>query len=149
MAMKLNESLLNTLADAVEGSLSKYRQTADNAFVTDIYLQPLRDSAELKIYDDDEDLAVIPVKQLAEIPEDTFYPEMEKVLRKILQKIDSCESLEKLAIWKPFSFVMVDEEKETYYELMLVDDDTALVSQTLMEGLDKDLDEFLLQLLND
>ena len=42
---------------------------------------------------------------------------------------------------------MVDDDKETYYELMLIDDDTALVSQTLMEGLDKELDDFLSDLL--
>lgn len=147
MSMKFNESLLKTLSDAINGALKKFRQSDDLSVVTDIYLQPLHDSAELRIYDDDEELAVVSIPQLNDIPEDVFYVEMEKLLRKSLQQIDKLESLETLSIWKPFSFVMVDDDKETYYELMLIDDDTALVSQTLMEGLDKELDDFLSDLL--
>lgn len=147
MSMKFNESLLKTLSDAINGALKKFRQSDDLSVVTDIYLQPLHDSAELRIYDDDEELAVVSIPQLNDIPEDVFYVEMEKQLRKSLQQIDKLESLETLSIWKPFSFVMVDDDKETYYELMLIDDDTALVSQTLMEGLDKELDDFLSDLL--
>lgn len=147
MSMKFNESLLKTLSDAINGALKKFRQSDDLSIVTDIYLQPLHDSAELRIYDDDEELAVVSIPQLNDIPEDVFYVEMEKQLRKSLQQIDKLESLETLSIWKPFSFVMVDDDKETYYELMLIDDDTALVSQTLMEGLDKELDDFLSDLL--
>lgn len=147
MSMKFNESLLKTLSDVINGALKKFRQSDDLSVVTDIYLQPLHDSAVLRIYDDDEELAVVSIPQLNDIPEDVFYVEMEKLLRKSLQQIDKLESLETLSIWKPFSFVMVDEDKETYYELMLIDDDTALVSQTLMEGLDKELDDFLSDLL--
>lgn len=147
MSMKFNESLLKTLSDVINGALKKFRQSDDLSVVTDIYLQPLHDSAVLRIYDDDEELAVVSIPQLNDIPEDVFYVEMEKQLRKSLQQIDKLESLETLSIWKPFSFVMVDEDKETYYELMLIDDDTALVSQTLMEGLDKELDDFLSDLL--
>ena len=147
MSMKFNESLLKTLSDAINGALKKFRQSEDLSVVTDIYLQPLHDSAVLRIYDDDEELAVVSIPQFNDIPEDVFYVEMEKQLRKSLQQIDKLESLETLSIWKPFSFVMVDDDKETYYELMLIDDDTALVSQTLMEGLDKELDDFLSDLL--
>lgn len=147
MSMKFNESLLKTLSDVINGALKKFRQSDDLSVVTDIYLQPLHDSAVLRIYDDDEELAVVSIPQLNDIPEDVFYVEMEKQLRKSLQQIDKLESLETLSIWKPFSFVMVDDDKETYYELMLIDDDTALVSQTLMEGLDKELDDFLSDLL--
>lgn len=147
MSMKFNESLLKTLSDAINGALKKFRQSDDLSVVTDIYLQPLHDSAELRIYDDDEELAVVSIPQLNDIPEDVFYVEMEKQLRKSLQQIDKLESLETLSIWKPFSFVMVDDDKETYYELMLIDDDTALVSQALLEGLDKELDDFLNDLL--
>ena len=45
------------------------------------------------------------------------------------------------------SFVLVDEDKETVAELLLVDDDTILVDDELLKGLDKELDEFLKNLL--
>ena len=46
-----------------------------------------------------------------------------------------------------YSFVLVDEDKETVAELLLIDDDTLLVDDELLKGLDKELDEFLKNLL--
>ena len=54
---------------------------------------------------------------------------------------------EKLTILKPYSFVLVDDEKETVAELLLVDDDTLLVNDELLKGLDEELDSFLKELL--
>ena len=48
---------------------------------------------------------------------------------------------------KPFSFVLVDEDKETITELLLMDDDTLLVNEELLKGLDEELDTFLKELL--
>jgi hypothetical protein len=52
-----------------------------------------------------------------------------------------------LTILKPYSFVLVDEERETIAELLLVDDDTLLVNDELLKGLDQELDAFLKELL--
>lgn len=52
-----------------------------------------------------------------------------------------------MTILKPFSFVLVDEDKETLAELLLIDDDTLLVNEELLKGLDEELDEFLKKLL--
>jgi hypothetical protein len=41
----------------------------------------------------------------------------------------------------------VDDEKETVAELLLVDDDTLMLSSELLEGLDEELDDFLKKLL--
>ena len=54
---------------------------------------------------------------------------------------------DKVTILKPYSFVLVDEDKETVTELLLVDDDTMLVNDELLKGLDKELDDFLKELL--
>jgi hypothetical protein len=48
---------------------------------------------------------------------------------------------------KPFSFVLVDDDKETIAELLLLDDDTLLVNEELLKGLDEELDAFLKDLL--
>lgn len=50
----------------------------------------------------------------------------------------------RVSILKP---VLVDEDKETVTELLLVDDDTMLVNDELLKGLDKELDDFLKELL--
>jgi hypothetical protein len=54
-----------------------------------------------------------------------------------------------MAILKPFSFVLEDEDKESLEELYLVDDDTAILHEELMVDLDKDLDDFLDKLLKE
>jgi hypothetical protein len=56
-------------------------------------------------------------------------------------------AFDKLTIMKPFSFVLVDDDKETIAELLLLDDDTLLVNEELLKGLDEELDAFLKDLL--
>ena len=53
----------------------------------------------------------------------------------------------KLQIIQPYSFVYVDEDKETIAELLLMDDDTLIVTDGLLQGLDEELNEFLKDLL--
>ena len=50
---------------------------------------------------------------------------------------------------KPYSFVLVDEDKETLCDLYLVDDETVIVDGELLKGLDEDLDDFLKKLLEE
>ena len=53
-----------------------------------------------------------------------------------------------LNLLKPYSFVLVDDEKETVADLLLIDDeDTLLLSGELLKGLDEELDAFLKDLL--
>ena len=44
-------------------------------------------------------------------------------------------------------FILVDEEKETIADLLLMDDDTMIISEGLLQGLDEELDAFLKDLL--
>ena len=57
--------------------------------------------------------------------------------------------VENMSILKPFSFVLEDDDKESIEELYLVDDETVIIDPDLMEGLDKDLNDFLENLLKD
>ena len=41
----------------------------------------------------------------------------------------------------------VDDDRETIAELLLMDDDTLLVNEELLKGLDEELDSFLKELL--
>ena len=78
---------------------------------------------------------------------DDFYEDAERIFRTVLCRMKENGSFDKLTILKPYSFVLVDEDKETISELLLVDDDTLLVNDELLKGLDKELDDFLKDLL--
>lgn len=147
--MEISESLSRKLADAVKNALGGYLVKTDSPIVTDIHLQPLRDSGELVISDDDKELGRVQAEEIAIVSEEDFYKEMETILRAVLQRLDGEIHLDTLGLWKPYSFVMVDDEGDTMSELMLFDDDTQLVSQTLMAGLDEELEQFLKDLMVD
>ena len=79
---------------------------------------------------------------------DEFYTEVEGVLRSEIETLREGGMLDKVCLLKPYSFVLVDDDKETVSELMLVDDeDTLLLDGELLKGLDQELDDFLKNLL--
>lgn len=101
------------------------------------------------IYDDDDKvLARTIVNEWVEYDSDDFYAVVEPILRTELEALKATGLLEKLSLMKPYSFVLVDEEKETVAELLLVDDEeTLLLNDELLKGLDEELDAFLKDLL--
>ena len=147
--MRLSESSFQEIKTLLTEVINGFRRPQEQSVVTDIHIMPVRETGEVTISDDDNDLATTCLSDLVEIPEEDFYQVMEKALRSILKEIDSNQPLEDLAIWKPFSFVLVDDDRETVAELMLFDEDNTLLSQSLMQGLDEELDGFLKQLLSD
>jgi hypothetical protein len=72
---------------------------------------------------------------------------VENVIRSALNKHKA--TIEQMAILKPYSFVLEDEDHEHLAELYLVDDETVIIVTELMADLDKDLDSFLENLLKD
>ena len=141
--MKLSESSFQEIKALIKEALNEFHRPQEQAVVTDIHIMPIRETGEVTISDDDRDLATTRLSDLVEIPEEDFYQVMEKALRRILKDIDEVDPLENLAIWKPFSFVLVDDDRETIAELMLFDEDNTLLSQGLMQGLDEELDSVL------
>ena len=147
--MRLSESSFQEIKTLINEALKEFRGPKEQSVVTDIHIMPIRETGEVTVSDDDRDLATTRLSDLVEIPEEDFYQVMEKALRRILKDIDQVQPWENLAIWKPFSFVLVDDDRETVAELMLFDDDNTLLSQSLMQGLDEDLDAFLKDLLSE
>ena len=145
--MRLSESSFQGIKALIVDALKEFQRPQEQSVVTDIHIMPIRETGEVTVSDDDRDLVTTQLSDLADIPEDIFYEVMEKALRRILKDIDEVQPLESLAIWKPFSFVLVDDDRETVAELMLFDDDNTLLSQSLMQGLDEELDKFLKDLL--
>ena len=147
--MRLSESSFQQIKALINEALKEFHRPQEQAVVTDVHIMPIRETGEVTVSDDDRDLASTRLSDLVEIPEEDFYQVMEKSLRRILKDIDEVDPLENLAIWKPFSFVLVDDEGETVAELMLFDEDNTLLTQGLMQGLDEELDTFLKDLLSD
>lgn len=146
--MKISSQSHNSIADTIKKAVEKYG-TAKQSAITDIHLQPNPETGELVIFnDDDEVLANVVVAEWVYANLENFYEDAEMLFKKILNQLRKANEFSLLRILKPYSFVLVDGEKETLAELMLVDDeDTLLLSGELLKGLDEELDTFLKDLL--
>ncbi|MCI1683355.1 MAG: hypothetical protein LKI39_12480 [Bacteroides sp.] len=146
--MKLSQSSLSLIEATVKQAVNKYACGCEQTIVTDIHILANQNSGELSIFDDDEEeLANNIIEEWMTYEGDDFYDNIERVLCTILNKVKNEGVLDQLTILKPYSFVLVDEEKETVAELLLMDDDTLLVNEELLKGLDEELDNFLKDLL--
>lgn len=146
--MKLSQQSLSIIESAIQKAAGKYLCGCEQTIVTDIHLQPDQASGQLNIFnDDDEELDNVMIEEWATYDEDDFLDAVQPILKSVLCKMKDAGSFDKLTILKPYSFVLVDEEKETVAELLLIDDDTLLVDDELLKGLDKELDDFLKLLL--
>ena len=116
--------------------------------MTDIHIRVSQDSGELTAFDDDDkEITRCVIEQWIENKDDSFYNDVAVTLRSVLSKHK--KQVEMMSILKPFSFVLEDDERESITELYLVDDDTVIIDEELMSGLDKDLDDFLEKLLEE
>ena len=147
--MKLSQQSLSAIEKAIQKAVNKYAGLPEQSIVTDIHLQPNQNSGDLIIFDDeDKELACISVEELANDDSDDFYEEMQHILQTLLSKLKEEGTFDRLPIMTPYNFVLVDEDKETVAELLIVDDDTLIVNDDLLKGLDEELDTFLKDLLN-
>ncbi len=148
--MKLSPSSTASLHDALCRIATLYAGEDDQLLTTDFYFKPDMDSGILLITDDnDEEIARAEVPEWKACDQETFYAEVEETLREAIKKANTEGELERLAVWMPYSFVLVDNDYESICELLLVDNDTLLVTDSLLEGLDKELNAFIEQLLKE
>lgn len=147
--MKMSEQSRASIVSALKTALCRYASEGDETVVTDIHLQPNSESGELIIFDDDDqELSRTIINEWVEYESDDFYTVVEPILRAEVEALKESGKLEKLCLMKPYSFVLVDEDKETVVELLLVDEDeTLLLNDELLKGLDEELDAFLKDLL--
>lgn len=144
--MQLSHTSRSAIQEALFEALAHFNR-GESPMLSDLHLQPEQETGTLYVYDDDDRLlAQASVNEWTKVDEITFWAETESSLTSVVQELPA-ERLEQANLLKPYSFTLIDVEKETVAELRLVDDDTLLVNNELLKGLDEELDDFLKQLL--
>ena len=144
--MTISEQTHQKLERVIRKISQKFPNISDTGIVTDIHLRVVQDSGELLVFDDEEnEITRCVVEQWIDNKDDCFYADVVQVLRKEFQRMSDTE--DKFGILKPFSVVLENEEHENMGEIYVADDDTLIIGGDIMEGLDKDLDKFLEDLL--
>lgn len=145
--MKLSNESVTVINQSLDRLVSRYSQL-EEAVVTDIHFQPVFNSGEIYVFDDDdEELDNLVVPELTKLNPRSAMKEVEVMLHRALES--HRKQFETLSILKPFSFVLVDLEKETVCDLLLIDEELMMANDELLKDLDKDLNDFLKHLLND
>ena len=146
--MKTSEQTIQQIERAIKKVADKFPSSEEATIFTDIHIRVNQETGELVAFDDDDkEITRVIVEQWINNQDDNFYDEVAKQLRKCIEHEKTL--IENLAIIRPYSFVLEDEDKENIAELYVVDDDTVIIDPDLMEGLDKDLNDFLEELLKE
>ena len=144
--MSLSRETQETLQSAIKKMAGKYI-SAEESNVTDFHLKVNGENGELTILDDDDNtLARVHIKEWEGEHNEEVY---EKELQSLLTKMHREGAFDSLNIVKPYSFVLTDEDDVAIVDLLIVDDDTLILSEDLLEGFDEEMNQFLKQLLED
>lgn len=144
--MKPTEQTLLQIERALRKTAEKFPEDREASMMTDIHIRVNQDSGELMTFDDeDEELTRCVVEQWIDNKDDDFYDSVATTIRRCIDKLEPL--MERLSILKPYSYVLEDEEGEPLSELYVADDDTVIIDPVMMDDLEKDLDDFLDNLL--
>jgi hypothetical protein len=146
--MKASEQTIQQIERAIRKIAAKFPPEAEANDMTDIHIRVIQETGEIRVYNDnDEELDRCVVEEWIGNTDEDFYQQVPSVIRKCIENLK--DIVENMSILKPFSLVLEDEDKETVEELYLVDDEMVIINPDLMAGLDKDLDNFLENLLKE
>lgn len=139
--MIASEQTYQQIERALRKAASKFSPEAECLPLTDLILQVKQESGELRIYDDDNnELTRCVIEEWIDNQDENFYDEIRPILVESIKRIKPVT--ENVAILKPYSYVLSNDEDELLGDLYLVDDDRIILSGDLMEGLDDDLNHF-------
>lgn len=144
--MSLSRETQNRLQDAIEKMARNY-VTAEETRVTDFHIKVNGENGDLTINDDDgNQLTRVHIIEWEGVHDEEVF---EKELRSILGKMQEKGMFESLNIAKPYSFVLTDDDDVSIVDLLIIDDDTLILSEDLLAGFDEEMNEFLKQLLEE
>lgn len=145
--MSINTKSQAELRNAIV-EMTKRFITETESRVTDFHFQVNNETGNLVIYDDDDnELSRVHIPEWKNLSHDDCNDIFEEDIRTILTEVEKEGILDNMNIVKPYSCLLVDEDKETIVDLLYIDGETFIINDGLLKDLDKELDEFLEHLL--
>lgn len=144
--MSLSRETHDRLQEAIK-NMAKEFITAEETKVTDFHIYVDGNKGDIIIMDDDDNsLARVHILEWeGEHNEEVF----EKELRNLLAEMHKEGCFDSLNIAKPYSFVLTDDDRQSIVDLLIIDDDTIILSEDLLKGFDEEMNAFLKKLLEE
>jgi hypothetical protein len=148
MSEKTNHQIVRFVQKLAE----KYPQQDIPELFTDVHIRVSQETGDVMAFDDDDnEITRIVVDEWINSPVETdkFFSDVADVLRQVIQEQETAQGEKSLlGIIEPYNYVLENEAGEHMAELYVVDDaDTIIIGQDFMDGLDKELDDFIDNLL--
>ena len=146
--MNTNEQTTQQIERFFRKTAQKFPAIDEPSVMTDIHIRVSQESGEMLSFDDDDqEITRCVIESWIDNKDENFYESITKILRQQINRMET--ELSSLGILKPYSFVLEDDDKENIAELYVADDDTIIIGGDIMNDLDKELDQFLEDLLKD
>jgi hypothetical protein len=135
------------LKKIIENSTERFQENENQIkIVTDFHITVDNADGTVKISDDDNtELASGIVSDLISANEEATT----NLLQTTLNEMDKENKFNNTNIYKPFSFLLEDNDGETIAELLIIDDDNIFVNDELLKGLGQELDDFFADLMKE
>lgn len=144
----INEQTVQQLERALRKIADKFPDKEEANLLTDIHVRVSQESGELMAFDDDDhEITRVVIESWIDNKDEDFYDMATTALRQVMH--NNSKLIDGMALLKPFSFVLEDDEREDIAELYIADDDTVIVDTELMPHLSEDLDEFFENLMKE
>ena len=137
----MNKALAPILEIAFKECLTNYESKEEVNSLCDLYLYHDSEDNSLSIYDDSDH-----VLNKVQLPDELFL-NIVHTLRQVLQQAGRAQLFNRDYIVKPFTVSLVDKDFVVLEEIFFLDDDTIKVNNSLWRDIEKDLDDFIENLL--
>lgn len=143
-----SEATIRQIDRFIKKVIQKFPSDSDPVVFTDIHVRISPDTGDIMAFDDDDaEITRCIVEEWINYKDSSFYDSAAALLRARLNVLSP--EIDVMCILRPFSFVLENEDKEHVSELYISDDNINIIGGDLMDGWDKDLDEFLDKLMKE
>ena len=141
--------LVPLIESAIRNSIEQFAAQAEGNSLSDLFLYYNSETSDLTIYDDLEHvLTTLSLENVLEEMNDSIEKQLISSTKAVLHSLKDSELLQQEFVFKPFSVSWVDDSFIVLEELLFLDADMMKLDQLLMKDLDKELNDFLKDLLN-
>ncbi len=151
--MNADKNIIRSVVESgIKQAVSFFENKNNGDTLSDIYIKIDRENGKILIYDDMENLLSEKTIDIwSEENDDTerFDETFIKASKPVLNELNRQNLFDKPFILKPFSISLVDDNFILTEELIFVDDETLKLDGDSLIDLDKELDDFLKDLLKD
>jgi len=137
----MNKVLAPILEIAIKESLTNYESKEENNSLGDLYLYHDEEDNSLVVYDDTDHIL-----NRVQLPDDQIF-NLVHTMRQVLQQAGKEGLFDRSYIDKPFTVSLVDKDFIVLEELFFLDDDTIKINDAIWKNIEKDLDNFIENLL--